>query len=52
MDPVALVVGVSFILLTAGFTLVLARLIARGTEMRCSRMTQYFLPLLRAHSLE
>ncbi len=52
MDPVALVVGVSFILLTAGFTLVLARLIARGTEMLCSRMTQYFLPLLRAHSLE
>ena len=36
--------GVSFMLLTAGFTLVLARLIARGTEMRCSRMTQYFLP--------
>ncbi len=30
MDPVALVIGVSFILLTAGFTLVLAKLIAQG----------------------
>jgi hypothetical protein len=29
MNPVALVVGVSFILLTADFRLVLARLIAR-----------------------
>ena len=29
MDPVALIVGVSFILLTAGFTLVLAKLVAQ-----------------------
>jgi hypothetical protein len=50
MDPVVLVIGVSFILLTAGFMLVLPKLNAQG-EMRCRRMTQYFLPL-GAHSLE
>jgi hypothetical protein len=48
MDRVTRVVGVSFILLTTGFTLILARLFARG-RIAVLPDDSIFLPQPRAH---